>query len=473
MINIIWRISRRNSKVPVVDGYVFKCTNTRNNRKYWVCNEDGCNVRLITVEEEAVTLTNEHEHSRRTEETVRMEFEELIRNIIEEDPFISSRNIYNNAINQLLERYPVNTAEYDGLPSYDYVRSHIYDLKHIYYPVTCHNINDFILDTSFCYTLNQENFLICDENLHGRLIIIGDINYIRKFFITENNTNGFISMDGTFKTAPSAFFQIYIIYGSVLNQKFPLFYAFLENKTELLYIRLLNVIRNFLFENGIDFNPRKVMIDFESAMYNALRRVFIDVEIIGCYFHFGQAIWRKLCALGLKRLYNTCTRFERAVSYISSLPLVPLNSIDQAFIYIKSLFPTRDALVIEFFSYIEHTWINRENPLFDRIVWNHFDNLNDRTNNFAEGFNSKLSRLINKSHPNFYECLDRIKRIQSINDFEVNGLINGNPPRRQKRKYRMANIRIQNTKNAFLNMELNLTQLIHAMSRAIKLQIRY
>ena len=49
-------------------------------------------------------------------------------------------------------------------------------------------------------------------------------------------------------------------------------------------------------------NPRvkKITLDFEKAMCSATRQVLPNIKLIGCSFHFTQALWRKvrttLCA---------------------------------------------------------------------------------------------------------------------------------------------------------------------------------
>ena len=46
------------------------------------------------------------------------------------------------------------------------------------------------------------------------------------------------------------------------------------------------------------------MVDFESAMWRALREVFPDASIKGCVFHLTQAVWRKVQDLGLQTAYS-------------------------------------------------------------------------------------------------------------------------------------------------------------------------
>ena len=38
---------------------------------------------------------------------------------------------------------------------------------------------------------------------------------------------------------------------------------------------------------------KKVVIDFEAAVRNAIRKMQPDTEIQFCFFHLGQAVWRK------------------------------------------------------------------------------------------------------------------------------------------------------------------------------------
>ncbi len=99
----------------------------------------------------------------------------------------------------------------------------------------------------------------------------------------------------------------------IYGRYFPLFYGFLQNKTNAIYERLLNHCKNLILSIGVQMKPSSIIIDFEFAMYNAIKTVFPESIVRGCYFHFGQAIWRKLCFLGLKRLFNTDVNFLKVV----------------------------------------------------------------------------------------------------------------------------------------------------------------
>lgn len=161
-------------------------------------------------------------------------------------------------------------------------------------------------------------------------------------------------MDGTFKSSSYSFFQVYILHGDFNGQCFPLLYCFLSSKTEETYVNVFNLIKTSLAAHSINFSPSVVQIDFKAAAYNAIRRCFPDAKIIGCYFHFGQAIWRRLQNLGLVTLYNTNSNFANIVEIISALALIPIEDIDNAWNIIKSMHNFENNInVLELFNFLE------------------------------------------------------------------------------------------------------------------------
>ena len=108
-----------------------------------------------------------------------------------------------------------------------------------------------------------------------------------------------VHIDGTFKITPEIFYSqqlkgqvlgMHVIYGGKL---ITCALTLLPGKTEALYFRALQLLdaagRGLNFE-GVRW--LEVMLDFEVALGNALRRFKPDLRLKGCYFHYCQAVVR-------------------------------------------------------------------------------------------------------------------------------------------------------------------------------------
>lgn len=65
------------------------------------------------------------------------------------------------------------------------------------------------------------------------------------------------------------------------------------------------------------------MIDFETGLINALRQEFPGAQIRGCYFHFCQAIFRKVQALGLHVTYRENEEIRQQVRMLMAIAFLP------------------------------------------------------------------------------------------------------------------------------------------------------
>lgn len=97
-------------------------------------------------------------------------------------------------------------------------------------------------------------------------------------------------VDGTFKVTPEIFYQVFIIHAVYREHVVPVIYSLLRRKDGGTYTRLINEIVNI----APNWSPTSVMMDFEQASINALKKKFPSVSLSGCYFHLRQSIQRKL-----------------------------------------------------------------------------------------------------------------------------------------------------------------------------------
>mgnify|MGYP002864159244 CR=1 FL=1 len=97
-------------------------------------------------------------------------------------------------------------------------------------------------------------------------------------------------VDGTFKVSPEIFYQVFIIHAVYRKHVVPVIYSILRRKNGGTYTRLINEIVNI----APNWSPTSVMMDFEQASINALKKKFPSVSLSGCYFHLRQSIQRKV-----------------------------------------------------------------------------------------------------------------------------------------------------------------------------------
>jgi hypothetical protein len=190
-------------------------------------------------------------------------------------------------------------------------------------------------------------------------------------------------MDGTFKSCPDLFRQMYVIHCEVGDHFFPFFYCFATDSIQDTYVRILTSIRLRLASHGVVFQPIYCSTDFEEAAISAFRQVFPGSHVSGCNFHFAQAIRRKIQTLGLQRMYDTDKHFKSLFSRILILQFILMQ-----YFYLMSqhildnfgyqTFPDFEAnyrhnpKVAEFMQYLHHTWI-LTTSLFPPPLWNNVD----------------------------------------------------------------------------------------------------
>ena len=97
-------------------------------------------------------------------------------------------------------------------------------------------------------------------------------------------------IDGTFKSAPHLFTQLFTVHGLFPDGwHLPLFYGLLPGKTTTLYRNLLQEIDSY----G-DYQPQSILLDYETAIHNAVSEVDPFSTLRGCFFHHKKALFKHL-----------------------------------------------------------------------------------------------------------------------------------------------------------------------------------
>ena len=134
----------------------------------------------------------------------------------------------------------------------------------------------------------KEKFLLKDtgEDDPERILVFGTPKALKCM-----SKYGHWAWDCTFDAAPDIFFQ----FGTnhvVIDEGFtvPTVYCCLPNKTEETYKRLLKIIKEL---GDVDIQPETCIVDFETAMVNAIHAEFEGTEVFCCQFHLSQNVYRQ------------------------------------------------------------------------------------------------------------------------------------------------------------------------------------
>ncbi|XP_057324038.1 uncharacterized protein LOC130666788 [Microplitis mediator] len=307
---------------------------------------------------------------------------------------------------------------------------------------------DIVLSNVLCTTHNEEQFLLHDSG--G-----GDKRYL--MFGTKKNLQFLASCeewfsDGTFKTVPTLFNQLYTIHGMKNGKTLPLVYILTPRKSKSIYKQFLTVLKNKLE----DVRATRMMVDFERSYINAFTECFPKIDIAGCYFHMTQCVWRKIQHYGLQKNYNTDIKFARNVRMLFSLAFVPVNDITDAYeeLVASDCYDLHSEELNNLVEYFEKTWIGKKNcigkrsePLFAIKMWNCYSAVIEdfaRTNNVCEGWHNGFNGRIQMCHAKIDKFIMGLKSEQTITDVTMTQINTGLDVNRKTRAiYRDYNLRLK------------------------------
>lgn len=102
-------------------------------------------------------------------------------------------------------------------------------------------------------------------------------------------------MDATFKLCRRPFTQLLTLNAFIKNddhvKQVPLVFAIMSGKKKRDNKAVLEAVLSILPDQP---EVKLVTLDFEKAIWSAMRQVLPDVELKGCSFHWTQALWRKV-----------------------------------------------------------------------------------------------------------------------------------------------------------------------------------
>ncbi|KAF0726459.1 RING-type domain-containing protein [Aphis craccivora] len=286
------------------------------------------------------------------------------------------------------------------------------------------NLNRYSVDGEVAYKG-------CVQDTNGKFSIV----FASQSLITNALTmcKRELHADATFRIVLSKpkCYQLLTLHGIIENHSISLVYALMESKKKCSYQAVLSYIKTQLLPN---FNPRKILTDFETGLSKTLLDYFPSARRIGCWFHHNQAVWKKMKSLGYLNLVNENPHALNTLRRIMVLPLLPGDKINQGLRSIKRYARGNDVNMNLLFDYYERFWI--ANVGCDELsVYNQ----PRRTNNHLESFHNKLRYSFGVAHPNLWIFLNKLCNLMQGTSIVVSQLSNGLNPTRNTRGQLIAN----------------------------------
>ena len=153
----------------------------------------------------------------------------------------------------------------------------------------------------------------------------------------------------------------------------------------------------------------------------AFKAEFRLVKFLGCWFHFGQCMYRKLCEFGFKKEYTEDEELKEMFKKGVALAIMPIDKIDLVF---EEMIICRSRNLLtkypnfeKYLAYVIDTWVGDENTqsTYDRKIWNHWESdLETRTNNNNEAYNLRLQKKIGVDYPNIWVCVEELQKEEKL-----------------------------------------------------------
>ena len=179
-------------------------------------------------------------------------------------------------------------------------------------------------------------------------------------------------VDGTFKTCPDLFYQVYTIHALEQGRVLLCVYALLVNKTQPTYQCIFEEVKWL----GDGSAPATLLMDFECAALNAAAAVFPDTVVKGCLFHLCQNVYKHIQSEGLQTLYREDDNIAIHARMIPFFAFIPPDQAEAALGLHSDELPDQVSPVVDYFecTYFGHHgrrgWRGVSFPIALWTMWN-------------------------------------------------------------------------------------------------------
>lgn len=243
----------------------------------------------------------------------------------------------------------------------------------------------------------------------------------------------------------------------------------MTRKTQKAYEHALGYVN----ENIFPLRCEAIITDYEAGMRQAIKKVVPDIKLLGCWFHYAQAIRRKVATLSeLFELVRTDEKIRSIYYKIICLALLPFDKIERAFneLALEGLRLTK--AFTPFVQYFRNQWLKRVGAKNFSVFLEE-----TRTTCAAEGYNGKLGKKF-QIHPNFFVFIESLQWEELTKSNALEQHINGARQTQPKKEYRERAAQIRNESIKFTipnqtNAQLFLNRVSNTKNRMLPKQFEH
>jgi hypothetical protein len=404
----------------------------------------NCNGRAVTHLENGMHILKKFQEHNHAPEASRKEVIQTLNTIKD-----AASDRHDQPPVQIIQNAIINMQQDSvySMPNNEALRKQIHRVRHENMPSQPQTLQAINVPAHLRKTMKGEQFLAREIELDDeKMLMFCTISNLKNLQEAE-----YWIMDGTFKTVPTLFHQMYSIHapvGSGDNSSiFPMVYILMTNRSEEIYKRLFEELIDLGEQANLNLSPPIIITDFEQAVINAVQSEFPDSIHKGCFFHLCQSLWRKIQSEGLANEYGTDEDFSIKLRHITALAFLPASEIPPAFDQVKLLLPENANGIIEYF---ESNYVNgrvrnlrnrssrRVQPLFPPEFWsvNYLVELGyPRTQNIVEGWHNRLIKLTGKAHVGVYTIIEAMIKEQQQTEVRIENINRGAPRPSQRNQY--------------------------------------
>jgi len=404
-LKVVKMTSEKNKLLYCVNGYKFAFQKFLNNNvQRWSCSKRLCKCYFkMNENNEIIFSALNHEHDKDDENVLnRQKIGNKLKRKALDDPCEKPCKI----LHRELRKGDVSTLTTTDInrirKNIHYARSSIIpklptDLEELHLALT--NLGEI--------KTNKDEIFLLINNTEKNIVAFSTTTNLK--FLSECKT---LYIDGTFKSCPKLFYQLFIIHGAKNTTYTPLVFFLLTGKTISIYKDAFYSLIEKMNDLNLNFAPNIIYADFEQAIHSAVVDIFPDVIRKGCRFHLGQSIWRKIQSLGLSTVFKNKSEIGKFLKLFFGLSFLKPDEVNNCFYEDLMAIKPNDERVDNFLNYFEKNYILLESK-FQPSLWAEFSNSLMRTTNACESFHSKLNSMFYSSYPNIFQFVEVLKNVQT------------------------------------------------------------